>query len=192
MLEPALRADRALLHAHGAGTDPPPVALDTVAIVHHILPTRLTLSALAALKARHCGDGLRKDPAAPSSVWDLTLLHAVQCALVHDDDPGAAHNLEVQWTGELAGLQHGLARFEYNVLGFHGRHLAVDPEPAQRHAAFTAAGASQRRQKVTPILRPALRVVEQVDQPLFHCPVEEDVSSDFLYWPITVPGKCLF
>ncbi len=125
MLQPPLPANAAFLDTHGTGADPASVALDTVALVDDVLATDLALLALLAQQARHCGDRLGKDIAS-ALTGDLALLNAVEGALVHDDDARATHDLEVDGADKFACFEHGLARFQHNVFGLHGRHLAVD------------------------------------------------------------------
>ena len=135
VLQAPLAAHNTLLNTHGTGADPAAVALDAVGVVLGLLPARLAPLALPAQQSRHRGDGLDKDIAL-ALARDVTLLDAVECALVHDDDTGAADDLEVERLDKLAGLEHGFARFEDDVLGLHGRNLAVDAQPTERHAAF--------------------------------------------------------
>ena len=121
----------------------------------------LTQLAVLAQQTAHRGNGCSEHNARSfvgSSTRDL--VNAVQRLLVHDDDRGPRHNLHRHRTHAAPRLDHHLARLEHDVLVLQRRHLAVETQPTQRHAAFAALGAPELGEVVPRPLVPVAGVVD--------------------------------
>jgi len=155
----ALLAEVGALETHADGRAVAPELLlrrDAAQLAHLAVP---------AQQPAHRRDRRRED-VARGLAGLLDLVDAVHRLLVHDHHRRSRHDLHGEGADALPGLDHHLARLEHHVLVLERRHLAVQPQPAQRHAPFPALGATQLRHAVPLPVGPPFGVVDQLDEAL--------------------------
>ena len=94
VLESSLSTHCTRLNAHGTGSDPPSVALDTVTVFECLLTAQLAFLAFLAQQTCHGRNGL-DEHVTSALTRHLLLLNTVECAFIHDNDTSAAYDLNV-------------------------------------------------------------------------------------------------
>lgn len=116
-------------------------------------------------KTSHGRDGSGENPLL-SFALNIAFLDAIHGLLIHDNNVGAAYELNVHGVGESPGFEHGFPRLEDHVLVFHGRHPSIKAKSTERHASLSTRGTAQRWKIIGVAIRPALGVVNDINQAL--------------------------
>ena len=131
------------------------------------IPAQHAHTALLAQESGHGWDGLGEHPLA-ALARNLARLNGIEGVLAHDDDVRSGHKLQLHRLDTLSCLHHGLARVEDYRLRLHRCDFPVEAQPAERHASLTARRASECGEIITLLVGPALGVVDEIDEVLFH------------------------
>ena len=152
------------LHARHAEADRLSLASDRLL---RGIPAQHAHTALLAQETCHGRDGLGEHPLA-ALAGNLALLDGIEGVFAHDHDVRSRHELQLHRLDALSGLHHGFARVEEYRLCLHWSDFPVEAQPTERHAPLATRRASEGGEIITLLVSPALGVVDEIDEVLFH------------------------